>query len=78
MYPLGFALNTNSRRRVELGTFGEQPPSPLVLLLTDTGLLVTFYLINMQSKDRSVCVEARPMKYRQPPPSLASQQPGDF
>jgi hypothetical protein len=77
MYPLGFGLNTNSRKSIELGTFGEQPASPLVLIFTDTGLLVTFYLVNMQSKDRSICQEAKQMKYRHVP-QQAPQPAGIF
>lgn len=73
-FPLGFGVSLNTKTPIEFGTFGKQPASPLVLFLTNMGNLETYYMINLQSKDRSICVEAKQIKYKPAPPQPATQQ----
>ena len=63
MFPLGFVVNYNTRKQIEFENFGNQPPSPLVLILTDTGILTTFFAINRQT-NQSICYESKALQFK--------------
>ena len=71
------SINFNCKKQIEFDNFGVQPPSPLVLILTNEGILVTFFAINLESKNKSLCQEVKPMRYVQPTmaPQQQQQQP---
>lgn len=62
--PLGIAVNYNSHTPVKLEKLDMQPPSPLVFVLADNGLLVTYYAINLDSAGKSICVAAAKMPFK--------------
>ena len=49
-----------------MGSMGKQPPSPLIFILTDTGLICTFFVINLESKNKSICYDSKSLTYKQP------------
>jgi len=62
------AISYNIRNEIEFGNFGTQPASPMVLLLTDNGLLVTFNAINLNAKKQSICYAANKMTFKETTP----------
>ena len=62
MFPLGLIVSYNMRKQIEFET-QLQPPSPLVLILTDTGILGTFFAVNRQS-NQSICYDAKAIPFR--------------
>ena len=74
VFPLGLGISFNCKNQIDFENYGTQPASPLVLILTNEGLLVTFFAINFESKNRSLCQEAKLLKYVQPVPQQQQQQ----
>lgn len=68
MFPVGFGISLNSKNSIDFGNYGKQAPSPLVLILTDSGQLATFFAINLKT-DKPICVEAKKLQFKniQPP-----------
>jgi hypothetical protein len=64
IFPIGFGLSFNTKSTIDFGNFGKQPQSPLLFILTDTGLLVTFFAINLDYKNKSICYESKQMAYK--------------
>lgn len=62
--PLGIGVNFNCQNQVKLDKFDLQPPSPMVLILADNGLLVTFYAVNMDARNKSICVPPSKMQQK--------------
>lgn len=70
MFPVGFAINFNSRNTINFETYGEQQPCPLVLALADTGVLMTFYAINLESSNKSICKVPKKLQFKSIQPAL--------
>lgn len=62
--PLGMAVNFTSQSSVKLEKLDMQPPSPMVFLLSDNGVLTTYYAINLASAGKSICVPAAKMAFK--------------
>jgi len=65
LYPVGMAVSYNILNEIEFENFGTQPASPLVLLLTDNGLLITFYAINLNSIKHSICYAPNKLAFKE-------------
>jgi hypothetical protein len=70
-FAIGFDVSYNCKNQIAFDNYGTQPASPLVLILTNEGLLVTFFAINFDSKNKSICQESKPMRYV---PSIIQQR----
>jgi hypothetical protein len=66
IFPIGLSLSFNCKTSVDMGNMGKQQPSPLIFILTDTGLICTFFAINLESKAKSICYDAKTLAYKQP------------
>ena len=73
-FPIGFDVSYNCRNQISFDNYGTQPASPLVLILTNEGLLVSFFAINFDSKTKSICQEPKPMRFVQSAPQHQNQQ----
>jgi len=62
-FPIGFDTNFNCQNTIEFENYGDQPASPLTLILTDTGFLCGFYVINLDSKKKSICYAPKKLTY---------------
>ena len=68
LFPLGFGINFNTKNDIDFGNYGPQTASPLVMAITDNGCLVTFYAINIEAKNKSICYHAGNLPYTQKAP----------
>ena len=66
-FPVGFGVSFNLQKNVDFANFGTFAPSPLVLMLSNDGLLATFYAINRQSGSQSICQTAMKMPFKPAP-----------
>ena len=64
VFPVGFGLSFNMKNKFDFGRLGDHPPSPLVFILTDSGLLVTFFAVNMDFKNKSICYEPKQLAFK--------------
>ena len=61
-FPLGIALNYNTKSKIDFGNYDKQ--APLLFVLSDNGVLNSFFVINLQS-DKSINHEAKQMPFIQ-------------
>lgn len=71
--PLGIAVSLNSQNQVKIEKMNiTQPPSPMVILLTDNGLVVVYYALNLEAISKLICVPAAKLPFK----NISSIQPG--
>lgn len=65
--PLGMVVNFNCKSQVKLDKLDLQPPSPMVIILSDNGLLITYFVINLDSSNASICIPPSKMQFKSIP-----------
>lgn len=71
VFPTGIAVNFNCTKQINFDKFDTQPACPILLMMTNKGTLVTFFVINLESTNKSICYPPEKLQ-------LKNIQPGRF